>query len=257
MNIIQRSSIPIYQQVFTFLLQTYRCKYLLQATPFASIRSSKNLRVTQQSFKIRHRLIWFADILRSYLTETVILSCTEDMTAAMRKAKDIDEMSSIHLKYVARLQEQALLSQNLRPIHKTIIALLDLGVEFHGLYFHHSQPKSRTQSPKVVPLAPKSPGKALAKSRRKSVIPALVEEDSSEAESEAEQQEGKEVEPRKRGSGEDLGAGLNGIGEQFSKLLPFVTAGLRSVGRVGAGPIWEMLADRLEWEKKKDRYLST
>jgi gamma-tubulin complex component 5 len=43
------------------------------------------------------------------------------------------------------------------------------------------------------------------------------------------------------------------VDRSFNKLLPFVSAGLRSVGRVGAEPMWEQLADRLEWEGKKDR----
>ena len=44
MNIIQRSSLPIYQQLSTFLLQTYRAKYLLQRIPPSSL-----LRLTEDN----------------------------------------------------------------------------------------------------------------------------------------------------------------------------------------------------------------
>lgn len=252
MNIIQRSSIPVYQQLFTILLQTYRAKYLLQNITLTTIRAAKDPRLVQLSFKLRQRLIWFTDILRSYLTETVILLSNETMVAAMSKAEDIDEMSTIHLRYVARLQEQALLSQNLRPIHKAIISLLDLSVLFSGVHSQNVEVKKKTTATARIPSMPKSPGKALSKSsRRKSVIPAIVEDDSSDSDSADEK--GDETNEHKSGSQTGLEAGLKSIDEQFGKLLPFVTAGLRSVGRVGAEPIWEMLAERLEWDRKKDR----
>lgn len=42
------------------------------------------------------------------------------------------------------------------------------------------------------------------------------------------------------------------VDAEFRRLLPFVTAGLKSVGRAGAEPMWEQLADRLAWDGKKD-----
>jgi gamma-tubulin complex component 5 len=252
MNIIQRSSVPVYQQVFTFLLQMYRAKYLLQNVTLASIRQAKDSRLVQQSFKLRQRLIWVVDILRSYLTETVILLSTEDMITAMAKAEDIDAMSMIHLKYVARLQEQALLAQNLRPIHKAIISLLDLGALFSEIHIQNATVQQQKTAPKTQALIPKSPGKGLGKpSRRKSFIPAIIEDSSSDFDTSDEDHP-----PSNKahlGVHTGLEAGLKTIDEQFVKLLPFVTAALRSVGRVGAEPIWEMLAERLEWDKKKER----
>ena len=48
-------------------------------------------------------------------------------------------------------------------------------------------------------------------------------------------------------------ASLQKVDTEFARLLPFVGAGLRNIGRVGAEPVWERLADRLEWERRKDR----
>jgi gamma-tubulin complex component 5 len=248
MNILQRSSIPVYQQIFTFLLQTYRAKHLLQNVTLDTIRLSK---CSRSSFKLRQRLIWFTDILRSYLTETVISLSTEAMTFAMAEAEDIDEMSTIHLKYVARLQEQALLSQNLRPIHKAVVSLLDLAVLFSDIHTQNANAQTKKTTAEQAPTASKSPGKALGRStRRKSVIPAIVE---SSSDSDLTDEESPLSDKTSISGHTGLGAGLKTINEQFDKLLPFVTAGLRNVGRVGAEPIWEMLAERLEWDKKKDR----
>ncbi|KAF1996457.1 hypothetical protein P154DRAFT_472656 [Amniculicola lignicola CBS 123094] len=186
-NIILRSSTPTFHQLFTLNLQIHRAKALLQAIPFRALLSPHQ-HLTNLAYKLRQRLTWLVDILRSYVTETVIMPATAAMTAAIQKAEDIDEMAGIHLKYLARLQEQSLLSENLRPILRAVVALLDLAVAFADIY-------------------------------------------------------------------SQVGEKLRNIDEQFGKLLPFVIAGLRSVGRVGAEPVWEMLAERLEWDKpSKERY---
>ncbi|KAF2865774.1 Spc98 family-domain-containing protein [Massariosphaeria phaeospora] len=247
MNIIQRSSGRIYQQMFTFLLQTYRAKYLLQRAPLRSFHQSNNGGLLHLSYKLRQRLIWFTDMVRSYLTETVITQSAEAMCAAMLKAEGIDEMSDIHIKYVARLQEQSLLSDNLKPIHNAIISLLDLGVLFSEIHSQNIQKKPSSRSQGRIPRPPVKP--ASKASRRKSFIPAIVEAESSESESDADKA-GKHLEQENKTDVDSFPQRLKQIDEEIGRLLPFVTAGLRSVGRVGAEPVWEMLAERLEWDKK-------
>ena len=163
MNVIQRSSIPTYQQVFTFLLQIYRAKYLLQNVYLQNIHKLKGCNTRQLSYKLRARLIWFADILRSYLTD-IITASTKDMTAAMTKAEDIDDISTIHLKYLARLQEQSLLAENLKPIYNSIISLLDLAVSFHDAHYQNFAAQGHDKS--APPATPKSP-REIAPQRRK------------------------------------------------------------------------------------------
>ncbi|CAN9349793.1 unnamed protein product [Alternaria alternata] len=123
-NIIQRSSVPIYQEIFTFLMQIYRTKYQLQR---ARIRASRKT-WPAVFFRVLQRLNWFADVLRSYVTETAVYLTTRDMNLAIEKADDIDEMSQIHAQCMEKLQKRALLSKDVKPIHKAIIELLDLGV---------------------------------------------------------------------------------------------------------------------------------
>lgn len=248
MNIIQRSSISIYQQMFTLLLQTYRAKYLVQGVSPQSIRQITNNRLQQLSYKLRQRLIWFSDLMRSYLTETVIDRSSEDMVAAMTKAEDIDEMAGIHIKYVARLQDQALLSENLKPIHKAIIQLLDLAVSFASA--HASNDNAKRTSATYSVLASRSTSstktsKFSKSSRRKSVIPAIVEDPSSDSDSDSGRSD--DAAAPKIPASSSFESSMITVDKEFGRLLPFVTAGLRSVGRVGAEPVWEMLAERLGW----------
>ncbi|KAJ5022154.1 Spc98 family-domain-containing protein [Bipolaris maydis] len=181
-NIIQRTSLSTYHSLCTLLLQIYRVKYLLQRT---RLRAARRPNLPPLLYKLLHTLTWFTDTLRSYITETAIHLTTRTMLSSMQKAQDIDEMSRIHVEYMAKLRQRTLLSKDVKPIFAAILEMLDLGV-------------------------------LLAR------------------------KEGKE---------------LGRVEAEFKRLLPFISAGLKSVGRAGAEPMWEQLADRLDWEGKKDRVL--
>ncbi|KAH6639014.1 Spc98 family-domain-containing protein [Boeremia exigua] len=239
LNIIQRSAMPIYQQFHTALLQVYRVKYLLQrARP---TRSHKVRRSAHLIYKLQHRLTWFVDMLRSYYTETVVAFTSRDMEIAMEKAEDIDQMADIHVRYVAKLQERAMLSSDLTPIHKAVVEILDLGV----LFAKAVADLEGSGTSRARPSAP----------RRKSSAPLLDQVQLSDTEDEGEDNELDSARRSTRGSaGRSPTEALQAIDKELARLLPFVTAGLRSVGRVGAEPMWEQLAERLEWEGKKDRY---
>lgn len=205
------------------------------------------------SYKLRSRLVWFVDILRSYLTEAVIAPSTEDMIAAINKAEDIDDMSTIHMKYLARLQEQSLLAENLKPIHRAVISLLDLAVLFHDTQAQEEARVGQTLD-SVRHSSSKSSVNPVSKgARRKSVIPAIVEDDSSDSSRDSEQVDA-DGDAQQLSDDASFSGNLQKIDQEFSRLLPFITAGLRNIGRVGAEPVWEMLAERLEWDKKKDAY---
>jgi gamma-tubulin complex component 5 len=105
-------------------MQIYRTKYQLQR---ARIRASRKT-WPAVFFRVLQRLNWFADVLRSYVTETAVYLTTRDMNLAIEKADDIDEMSQIHVHWMEKLQKRALLSKDVKPIHKAIMELLDLGV---------------------------------------------------------------------------------------------------------------------------------
>lgn len=252
MNIIQRSSIPIYQQVFTFLLQTYRAKYLLQNIDWKDISSIKGHNLTHLSYKLRQRLIWFADTIRSYLAETVFALSTEDMTSQLLEAQDIDEMSSIHMKYVARLQEQSLLTPNLKPIHQAIVQILDLAVLFADIHSSHArQQPAQVPTKTTAPLKENVRPRLCSKKSRKSIIPTIVENVSSGSE-----QDDAPDTPSTNTTAKPhikFSENLFRVRDQFDRLLPFVIAGLRGVSRAGGEECWEMLAENLEWEKTKER----
>jgi gamma-tubulin complex component 5 len=241
-NVVQRSSISVYQQVFTFLLQAYRVKYLLLGVrPLRGTRRKDTSAILER--KLQHRLVWYADTLRSYLTETAIFFTAEEMYTRMDKADDIDEMADVHLKFIARLQERALLSKDVKPIHKAIIEILDLGVRF-AKTLASDDPRSSTNATKKV--------KSMWR-HGEDLTSALAElSDSSEAEAEHDANVDEPMVAHERSVDSTLET-LRSIDGEFARLLPFVMSGLRSIGRAGAEPMWEQLAERLDWQDKKHR----
>lgn len=241
-NIIQRSSIPIYQQLFTFLLQIYRVKFFLQRARPARNQRTKQAE-SQLAYKLQHRLTWFIDTLRSFLTETVIFFTTQDMVTAMEKAENIDEMSRIHNKHVSKLCERATLSRDLKPIHDAILETLDLGVLFAETIISASYEGAAWDKAEKTWKA------------KKSAVSQHVVKELSDSEASERSESGDGLQVSKKTSQQSPREVLQTIDKDFTRLLPFVIAGLRNVGRVGAEPMWEQLAERLEWQGKKERPL--
>jgi gamma-tubulin complex component 5 len=224
--------------MFTFLLQAYRVKFLLQRIQLD--RSVEKKPLASLIYRLKHRFIWLADTLRSYLTETVVAFTTLDMETTMEKAEDIDEMAQIHVKYVAKLQERAMLSNELKPIHKALVEALDLGVLFTTTIAqgqHDENVKDHT----------------LTKSRLTTARHAEASELSEDEDESGREGEGKAITLQTQLHMSSRKEKLQMMDKEFSRLVSFLTAALRSVGRVGAEPMWEQLAERLEWEGKKDR----
>lgn len=267
-NVIQRSSVPTYQRIFVLLLQTYRARYVLRTTPLwrstCRPRNPTASRATEhRKYHLRHRLLWLADTLHSYLTETVIAASTAQLRTDLAAAPDIDVMAAMHARHVAALEARCLLAPRLAPILGAVVSLLDLCVEFADLvaaeeeegasgYLGVSSGSDFRRS--VSEARRKSGGRKRPenKGRRVSGLQVALAEVSDSSDSEDEEGEegekGEKKAPRRargRSSASDKLSRMKGAFEQH---FGFVTAGLRGVGRAGGERCWEMLAERLEWE---------
>lgn len=168
--------------------------------------------------------MWFIDIVRSYLLETAVSSTSRQMKGRMRAAKDIDEMARVHEEYTAILQTQTLLTRNVQPIYEAIIELLDLGVVFAERFaLGGEQVKVRTKVRRGGDVSEDEEQSRTVDDSREAIEQSGTKEES-----------------------------MRFIDEEFDRLVPFVVAGLKSIGRAGAEPLYEQLAERLQWEGKKD-----
>ncbi|KAI9760638.1 MAG: hypothetical protein M4579_001502, partial [Chaenotheca gracillima] len=138
MNIVRPSSLVSYQRIFTFLLQIRRVQYILSRLRILKETSDCLEQDEIEAFySIRHRLLWQANLLYHYLAHIVIIPCTAKMRERMATAETLDAMVSIHETYTTRLEDQALLSEKLAPIHQAIISILDLAIllsDAHSTY---------------------------------------------------------------------------------------------------------------------------
>ncbi|KAF2140165.1 uncharacterized protein K452DRAFT_327592 [Aplosporella prunicola CBS 121167] len=257
LNVVQRSSTPTYQRISTLLLQVYRARYLLRST---QLWHSGTPQHAQAQYYLRHRLLWFADMLHGYLTETVLWTATTALRKALADAEDIDVMAALHANHVHLLDRQCLLTPQLRPILQAVLALLDLSVFFTDALAALSGEGSLNVHARreTTPRSGGGGGGGGSDSgtrRRPAGSGEDTDEDTDEDENEAEDGDedadaGKERARRATSSESAEAARPESLAQmraQFGQLLGFVVAGLRGVSRAGGERAWEMLAERLEW----------
>jgi len=242
MNVVRKTSIGVYQRIFTFLLQVYRSKYLLCQKRFQTGRAfSDTSRKNDPSYLLRYRLIWFTDVLHTYLSDYVLVPSTAQMRTRLVEAEDIDAMAAVHEQYIMQLQSRCLLARNLGPIHYAIISVLDLCILFCD---SRTQQKENVRKPKRESLYAtrhRSTNSRLRRRRTTEVSDSSGGEDDTEQEYDADT----EIGPVFEGPYEER---ISKMRQEFDRLCAFISAGLRGVSRAGGEQCWEMLAERLEWQ---------
>lgn len=132
-NIIKTESIDIYQRIFVILTQVQRAKNILQRKNLLK-RVLSPLKSEDRENRLAHYLrqcfLWFTNSLLTYLTNSVLWVESEEMRRLMIEAGDVDEMISVHEKFISSLENQCLISKNLAPIHQAVITILDLSILF-------------------------------------------------------------------------------------------------------------------------------
>ncbi|KAL4953253.1 Spc98 family-domain-containing protein [Aspergillus filifer] len=272
-NIISKDGIAAYQRISTLLMQIRRAKYTLvkQRVQYSHQNSddSSTSRGQTLSFGIRHNLLWFLNVLYAHLTGFVISAATESLRKSLSSAQDVDGMIAAHRSYTKSLEEQCLLSENLQPLHQATMSLLDLCIFFADLQaswfrsrYHNGDQISTTQMPrKQVPRRPFKTGLTHTPRKTRYEYSYGDEEDTEpdeidESDSDTDQDDdgGVALLRRHRSSSQSESQHvqrLKNIQDQFNRLIPFLAAGLKGVGRVHGQISWEMLAEKLEWRKER------
>ncbi|KIW07241.1 uncharacterized protein PV09_02097 [Verruconis gallopava] len=260
-NIIQRSSIPTYQAVLCLLLQIYRAKALLRTDSY-NIRTCGGRSRARLAIGIRQKLMWFANTMHSYVTETVAQTATQELRQKLADVEDIDGMCDVHDRFVARLELGCLLAKNLAPIYDSMISMLDLAVAYCGM-------QNTSMESSGLPERQFRVHSRRGRTRRRADRDSDEDdeddddddddaEDSSILDAEGTEKSSNGEETRNKGEQtESYAQRLQTLHDQFSRLLNFTVAGLRGVGRAGGEPAWEMLADSLAGgtNKRGRRYI--
>jgi gamma-tubulin complex component 5 len=206
-------------------------------------------------YALRHRLLWFSNTIYTYLTALVLVPYTAKMRQQLSAAEDMDAMVAVHENYMARLEDQCLLSPKLAPIHQTIISLLDLTILLYDARMLFGGEKlfdttNRSISIHMGQLPPSSQRDRLRHRRRRCRRRLHVSEESDDGmdSSSSSDEHSTEEADTSYISFQEIAYSerLRKMREQFERLCGFASAGLRGVARAGGESCWEMLAEKLE-----------
>ncbi|OJJ48988.1 hypothetical protein ASPZODRAFT_91125 [Penicilliopsis zonata CBS 506.65] len=256
-NIVTKDATAVYQRVGTFLMQIRRAKYTITKqrlrgdhnTTGTEPQSGVEDRDDALGYALRHNLLWFINVLYSYMADLVISSTMDAMLKALAAATDVDTMIAEYGVYMHSLEDQCLLSKDLTPIYRAIINLLDLCIYFADVQAtQHGENQYDQSTPATRHRHRRSLGRSTNNTYAGGDENGAGEDDTDSSE-----------------SGSDLDEGnttmvsfiespylhrLKDLKRQFDQLLAFIVAGLKGVGRVEGQYSWEMLAERLEWRKE-------
>jgi gamma-tubulin complex component 5 len=265
-NIITKDGIAAYQRISTFLMQIRRAKYTIIKQRLQYENPITGKRGKTLSYALRHNLFWFLNVLYSHLTDFVISSTTESLRKSLSTSTDVDAMISAHRSHMASLEEQCLLSTNLHPLHQATLTVLDLCIAFsdlHATRSQHQKPLGPTRTPRKQTATKLFKTELKPTPRKTHYEYSYGDEDKSTDEeigpdSESEEMDSDvedELAPRRPVSLHESQyvQRLRGIHDQFNRLVAFMAAGLKGVGRVDGQVSWEMLAEKLEWRRERER----
>ncbi|CRG87535.1 Gamma-tubulin complex component 5 [Talaromyces islandicus] len=268
-NIIPKTAIAIYQRIFTFLMQIRRAKYILERQRLrkesdASEGLGANIGDDGAGYIIRHSLLWLTNTMYSHYTELVIAMSTADMLKALAAATDVDGMIAVHRAYMSSLEQQCLLSDNLAPIYKAVMSLLDLCVHLADIQSaRHGQNRFEKSNRSFHSSSGRRKHSRRHQHRRRGFNDFSDSEDDGDYDNEdggkSNDENGNDHDDYDYEEGNTTNISflespyserLSHAKEKFERLLAFVVTGLRAVGRTDGQQSWEMLADRLAWKTR-------
>ncbi|KAJ5494940.1 hypothetical protein N7539_000056 [Penicillium diatomitis] len=238
-NIVPRDAIRIYQRISAFLMQIRRSKYALVKH---RIRQGRNI-VTGEANEalvcsLYHNLTWFLDTLYSHLAYVAISASTAALHQALHDAQDLDAIIAAHDHYILSLEEQCLLSQDLKPIHQIFVKIMDLAIQLVDLQTVHA---AEGESPKHGDI-----DVSKERRRRKQTI-------ESGSDSDSELDDGFEYEQTLTISFNESSydAQLRNLRPRFESLISSVVDSLKGIARSNGHSNWNILAERLEWRLRQ------
>ncbi|CUS07192.1 unnamed protein product [Tuber aestivum] len=277
MNVIRKESFEMYNNIFTFLLQIRRAKYMLERLTLLK----EDFRFLGESgegaiyYSLRHRLLWFANIVYYYLTNLVLTPQTTHMRQEMARAVHVDGMIQAHDTYIQKIKDQCLLGakvpaifpsprrphsadltvKQLAPIHQAITSILDISILFSDAHLAHSTALKTLDAPNAsihdisVFISSHTPRRRHRRRQKRTGEPRsdnYLSGSNSDSEDYEEEENFEGMNSYISFENEAYARQIGRMSERFNTLLEFVRAGLRGVARAGVMPHLEVLADDLE-----------
>ncbi|OCT52473.1 putative gamma-tubulin complex component GCP5 [Cladophialophora carrionii] len=137
-NIILPTSTACYQRIALTLSQVRRARHQLERRANFYIQHMPlidNQTDTDLARLVYWQLLLFVNVLYAHLTSCVIQPLTSHMRERLRSAStnSLDDMISIHGRYISALEHACLSSKRMKPLRDSLISLLDLCVRFSDM----------------------------------------------------------------------------------------------------------------------------
>ncbi|KAI3323176.1 Spc98 family-domain-containing protein [Xylariaceae sp. AK1471] len=236
--VLSDKSLDHYQLVFTFLLQLRRARSVLIKHRLVS-DGLAHATVEQEIFYgLRAKLLWFCNILQSYLSTLVLGPLISNFLEEIRQAEDVDQMLTSHSAFARRMLDETCLGGKLDPIRQAILDIFDLAIRLQDarqIESERVEEETQELSRLSVMSSPRKTGpKRYVKTSEEEDETFLCEQDQSEMMQDTEK---------------PFGQVLGEIRSDLDRHLKFICGGLRGVARASgseAASKWDILAEMLE-----------
>jgi gamma-tubulin complex component 5 len=242
-----------YQTVFTFLLQGRRAASLLQKRRLLDEISlgggDWQSEEAAASYRVRCKLLWFCNMLQTYLTTVVLGPSTARLRRSLVEAPDVDAMITLHLNFTKQVIDAACLGAKLAPIKDGILDLLDVATEMDRVEASNKARQAREQEELSRFAAASSPLRA---SPRRPQVTSSLRHDSDEEEEDDEDDGESGVAENLASASQEEQSYLESLQQMNGAVdghLRFICGGLRGVARAsgeGAAGQWDLFAEMLE-----------
>ncbi|KAI0146333.1 Spc98 family-domain-containing protein [Xylariaceae sp. FL1272] len=236
--VVSDESLDHYQSIFTFLLQLRRATYVLTRQRIVSNSSAHESADEGMFFKLRAKLLWFCNVLQSYLSTLVLEPLVASFEEGMKRTIDVDQMITEHSKCTKRMLDESCLGSRLQPIRQVILDVFDLAIQLIDARRVESE-RQENETQELSRLSVMAPPQKPSIGR---FIEASEEEDETFL---AEQDQSVMMQD----TGETFRGLLNETSMDLDRHLKFICGGLRGVARASgsvAATKWDTLAEMLE-----------
>ncbi|TCD67503.1 hypothetical protein EIP91_012308 [Steccherinum ochraceum] len=129
-------TMQIYSSIFVFILQIRRAKHALERVLVRGAVGSmshvgNDLKVF---YAMRSKLSWFINALLNFVSTNVLHSQITSFHKALKNAKSLDEMISLHSEHLGKIEGRCLLQTNTSALHRAVTSILDMCLHFSDCF---------------------------------------------------------------------------------------------------------------------------
>ncbi|KAG8772569.1 hypothetical protein FRC12_002993 [Ceratobasidium sp. 428] len=126
------TALDVYSQVLVLVLQLRRAKMVLDRILVRDVGAYRE--ELKMVYVLRGQLMWFINTYTNFVLTNVIHTQVMRFHKELAEVKSLDEMILKHRTHLETIQEQCCLSTKEAMVHKTVLSILDMCIQFGDLF---------------------------------------------------------------------------------------------------------------------------